>query len=111
MLEKAVVEKYQGKLSEMKNLIEGRVAAIHQDKSKVAGPINPDFEEQAVDLQNNEVVDGIENHDLSELNLISKALSKINAGSFGDCEECGEVISQKRLDALPYAEKCIKCSS
>ena len=111
MLEKALVEQYASKLSQMKEVIAQRVSAISADKSRASGPIHPDFEEQAVDLQNNEVLDGIEDIDRNELNLISKALNKIQAGSFGDCEQCGEVISQKRLDAVPYAEKCIKCSS
>lgn len=111
MLEKAVVEQYQNKLSQMREVIAKRVVSIEKDKNKVSGPINPDFQEQAVDLQNNEVLDGIEEIDRQELNLISKALNKIDAGVFGECEECGEAISQKRLDAVPYAEKCIKCSA
>lgn len=111
MFEQVVVEKFQGKLMEMKGVLEGRLAAIHKDKSKSEGPLNPDFQEQAVDLQNNEVLDEIDNIDHKELMLVNKALAKIEAGSYGSCESCEEEISQKRLDALPYADKCINCSS
>jgi len=37
------------------------------------------------------------------------ALRKIEDGSFGACERCGEPIAEKRLDALPFARYCIDC--
>ncbi len=37
------------------------------------------------------------------------ALRKIDDGSFGACERCGEPIPEKRLDALPFARYCIDC--
>lgn len=37
------------------------------------------------------------------------ALRKIDDGSFGACERCGEAIGEKRLDALPFARYCIDC--
>ncbi len=45
----------------------------------------------------------------SFLNKIQQALAKIEAGTFGQCEECGEEISLKRLEARPEAPLCIKC--
>lgn len=43
------------------------------------------------------------------LDKISKALQKIEEGTFGTCEECGEEISVKRLEARPEATLCIRC--
>lgn len=43
------------------------------------------------------------------LDKIEKALRKIEDGSFGICEECGEEISIKRLEARPETALCIKC--
>lgn len=37
------------------------------------------------------------------------ALRKIDDGSFGACERCGEPIAEKRLEALPFARYCINC--
>jgi DnaK suppressor protein len=37
------------------------------------------------------------------------ALRKIDDGSFGNCERCGEPIADKRLEALPFARHCINC--
>ena len=43
------------------------------------------------------------------LDKIEKALRKIEEGSFGVCEECGEEISIKRLEARPETTLCIRC--
>ncbi len=43
------------------------------------------------------------------LDKISKALKKIDAGTFGVCEECEEEISVKRLEARPETTLCIRC--
>lgn len=40
---------------------------------------------------------------------IKKALEKIEDGSYGICEECGENISEKRLRARPVTTVCINC--
>src|SRR5438477_4570180 len=43
------------------------------------------------------------------LDKIQKALKKIEEGTFGVCEECGEEISVKRLEARPETTLCIRC--
>jgi DnaK suppressor protein len=45
----------------------------------------------------------------SFLDKIEKALKKIDEGTFGVCEECGEEISVKRLEARPETTLCIRC--
>jgi RNA polymerase-binding protein DksA len=44
------------------------------------------------------------------LREIGAALARINAGTFGECEECGQRIAMERLEALPYARHCISCA-
>ena len=43
------------------------------------------------------------------LDKIQKALAKIDEGTFGVCDECGERISVKRLEARPETTLCIRC--
>lgn len=43
------------------------------------------------------------------LNKISEALERIDDGSFGVCELCGEEISEGRLKARPVTTLCIDC--
>ncbi len=40
---------------------------------------------------------------------IKEALSRIETGTFGICEECGEDISEQRLKARPVTTLCINC--
>ncbi len=42
---------------------------------------------------------------------IDKALAKIDAGTYGICERCGQPIPKERLKALPYAALCVACKS
>jgi DnaK suppressor protein len=43
------------------------------------------------------------------LNKIDQALRKIEAGSFGTCEECEEPIDPRRMKARPVTTLCIRC--
>jgi DnaK suppressor protein len=40
---------------------------------------------------------------------VRTALAKMTDSEYGKCEECGEAISAKRLDAVPWARLCIHC--
>ncbi len=42
---------------------------------------------------------------------IDRALAKIDAGTYGTCEQCGQAIPKARLKALPYATLCVSCKS
>lgn len=42
---------------------------------------------------------------------IDAAIEKIHAGSYGECDNCGNPIPKERLKALPYAALCVKCKS
>src|SRR6186713_535295 len=43
------------------------------------------------------------------LDKIAKAIAKIDDGTFGVCDDCGEKISIKRLEARPETTLCIRC--
>lgn len=48
-----------------------------------------------------------ESDTLAEINA---ALDRMEQGGFGTCNECGAMISQARLTALPYARACSRCA-
>lgn len=43
------------------------------------------------------------------LHRIEEALARLDSGNFGDCFECGQEISERRLRALPFAVRCKDC--
>ena len=44
-----------------------------------------------------------------ELEAIQAALARIDAGTYGRCETCGEMMSAARLTAMPTARRCVAC--
>jgi DnaK suppressor protein len=44
------------------------------------------------------------------LDQIQDALSRIEAGTFGRCQECGGPVGKARLQVLPYTRYCIECA-
>jgi DnaK suppressor protein len=43
------------------------------------------------------------------LRRIDDAVARLASGAYGCCAECGDEISQKRLEALPFALRCREC--
>jgi DnaK suppressor protein len=43
------------------------------------------------------------------LRQVKAALRRIHDGTFGTCVDCEETISPKRLTAVPWATRCLKC--
>ena len=85
----------------------GRVREIDGDLRQ---PLDADFEEQAVDLENHDTLEAMESAGLAEIRQIRLALARMAEGSYGICSKCGEEIAPKRLEALPTATECIGCA-
>ena len=54
---------------------------------------------------------GLEQTIKAHLDQVEHALSRIEAGTYGECESCGKPIAKARLDALPEATLCIDCKA
>ncbi len=42
---------------------------------------------------------------------VRAAVAKVDQGTYGRCDECGEAIPAARLEALPWATRCVGCQS
>ncbi len=51
---------------------------------------------------------GLASNEQDLLYQIDQALLRIEDGSYGACDECGELISKNRLKAVPFAKYCVK---
>ncbi len=49
------------------------------------------------------------NREILYLKKVDEALRRIEEGTFGECEECGEDIEVRRLEARPTATLCVSC--
>ena len=50
-------------------------------------------------------------HETAELGDIEAALERIQAGTYGQCIDCGITIPTARLNAYPTAKRCVDCQS
>ena len=54
---------------------------------------------------------GLEKRLVESLNAVEHALQKHEAGTYGLCDCCGQVIEEARLEAIPQASLCMKCKA
>ena len=71
---------------------------------------NRDWEELATEREGDEVLEATGNAGLTEITQIRAALKRIEDGSYGDCQRCGEPIAEARLDVLPWTPFCPACA-
>lgn len=86
-------------------------ARLKQVEDALDDPLPRDMEDQAVELDDDEVQQSLGAVSALELKKIDAALARIDDGTYGECMNCGEPISEARLDAVPHATLCIKCAS
>lgn len=70
-----------------------------------------DSSEQAIERENDEVVEQLREDVTVELMQVQNALQRLKNGAYRECAKCGEEISSARLEALPYSTLCIKCAA
>ncbi|AJE47725.1 TraR/DksA family transcriptional regulator [Celeribacter indicus] len=70
-----------------------------------------DWSELATEREADEVLEVMGASGQAELELIAAALRRIDSGEYGYCAVCGEGISEKRLDVLPYTPLCKECAA
>ncbi len=89
--------------------IRDRLQRIENDRRHLNKPLEKDFDEQAIEMENDEVLDALVDSIWIEIEQIQKSLTKLSAGTYGVCEVCGRTIGKKRIKALPHASRCIGC--
>jgi RNA polymerase-binding protein DksA len=92
-------------------VLERRVDRITGNLRRESEPLEGDFEEQAVQRENDEVLGALDDAGRRELSAIRAALARMEAGTYGTCAACGEAIAPDRLRALPTALRCVDCAA
>jgi RNA polymerase-binding protein DksA len=117
-LAKTTLERFQKRLDKERMRLEQVIREIDADReearlSETSSERSPDpntaeggslaFElEKELSLEQNA-------RDLLE--KVLEAIDRVEAGTYGICTECGGPIPVARLDALPYATRCVDCAS
>ena len=94
--------------------LQERLAELLQRVGKIEGDLRSahdrDWPERATELQNDEVLEGLDEMSLREVRHIRGALKHIAEGRYGFCARCGQPISGARLTAVPTAVTCVQCA-
>ena len=98
----------QGVLIAKRQELASRLARITQN---ITAGHSADSEEQAQELENAEVVDALGNETRRELSKVASALAQMENETYGVCVDCGEDIPLARLQAHPFADRCIRCAT
>lgn len=63
----------------------------------------------SADNYEQEVATGLLQNEQAILVEIRAALDRLDAGTYGRCQDCGTEMPEARLEALPYARRCVAC--
>lgn len=112
---KREMQKYKKQLiAESEHLLKG-IRTIGQDTLEAAqGEVGLDptsFAEAGTDTNDRETALRLASGESQMLQDVLDALQRIEDGTYGDCETCGEEIPRKRLDVFPSAKRCVECES
>lgn len=99
----AVKARLEARLAEL----EGRRERIARDLSE---PPDRDWDEQAIEMEDDESLEGQGALVQREIASVQRALARIEDETYGECVRCGGPIDPARLEARPEAALCIDCA-
>ena len=112
-MEAAELTRYQELLDDAKDALRKQLQEMGADPDQENTVDGLDFDFGFADsaqstAERNKVLAVIERlrENLHDVNV---ARGKIEKGTYGVCERCGEAINPERLEAIPYARLCMAC--
>ena len=101
-------EEFKQKLINLRQDVTTRMKSIEHDIRHE--DISADWNEQATERENDEVLETLGNAAERELHNINAALQRIEEGTYFYCQECGDEIPSARLELLPFSTLCVSCA-
>jgi DnaK suppressor protein len=109
---------YRHRLEELRTRMEGNVASLIAQALQPAGgeqsggisnaPLH--LADLGTHTQDQDVALGLLQNERQELRDIDAALQRLDDGTYGHCTACGLKIPPGRLEAMPQAERCVRCA-
>ena len=109
-MDKELMELFREKLTDKKTEILTEVGKTLNEMTDQTTNI-PDPNDRATVESGRSFELRIRDRERKLLSKIEEALARIDEGTFGVCEDCGEDIGHKRLEARPVTTLCIDCKT
>jgi len=99
----------------LRRMLEERRGEI-QEKLRAIREEIPSYQDEVRDTEEQSVTDFAQEMDFALMEMkaqtlirIDEALQRVDQGTYGTCDECGQDIAQARLKAVPFALLCLEC--
>lgn len=108
-LPKKELEKYRRLLEQKKTSLSSDLAKTRNAEEETTEESTQDIADKAVSSYTREFLYSLSDADRNTLLQIDQSLERIEVGTYGQCRNCGSTISEKRLNAVPWAQLCVEC--
>ena len=108
-LTKKELEKYRKLLQEKKATLSAELAKTRIAEEETTEESTQDIADKAVSSYTREFLYSLTDGERHTLLRIDDALLRIDAGTYGFCVNCNTAMTEKRLNAVPWAPYCLDC--
>lgn len=104
----------KARLEAKRDELKANIAQLTEAHPSAVDPIEAsqepqDFEDVAVDFLETQQEQSLLVNESALLAEVQRALKRIEDGTYGKCVNCGQPIPEKRLEAIPWAARDVKC--
>jgi len=105
-----IKKRLEAKRAELQENIKGLTEAHPEPVGAIEANEGPqDFEDIAVDFLETQQEQSLLVNEQALLTEVERALERIEQGTYGKCVDCGQPIPERRLEAIPWAARDVKC--
>lgn len=108
-MDKRKLKSYRDRLLERREGLFRQVNEAELSSRERDSEATQDPADMAANAYTKELLISMSANDRHLLGLIDEALARVEAGDYGECVNCGEGVSERRLEAVPWARYCLKC--
>ncbi len=106
---KKEMEKYRRLLEEKKTALSAEIAKTRSAEEETTEEATQDIADRAVSSYTREFLYSLTDGERSTLLQIDDAIGRIDDAVYGLCINCGSLLAEKRLNAVPWAPYCLDC--
>jgi DnaK suppressor protein len=110
-IDKKTLSKFKKVLLKEREQIVGEVKQTYTSSQEMGQDGTQDIGDEAANIYNKQILLSLNEGERMRLQEVDEALDRMASGGYGICEECGELISLKRLEVRPVAKYCVACLS
>ncbi len=108
-LTKKELEKYRRLLEEKKASLSAEIAKTRSAEAETSEEATQDIADKAVSSYTREFLYSLTDGERHTLLRIDDAILRIDAGTYAFCVHCNTAMTEKRLNAVPWAPYCLDC--